>query len=107
MDLIRRNLARMIELSRENGARVLLAGMLMPPNYGSAYTQAFANVYKELARTYGVALVEFFLNDVALDPLLMQPDGIHPNEDGQPVLLENVWPVLEPELSDLHAANTG
>lgn len=107
VDIIRTNLARMIELSRDTGARVLLAGMLMPPNYGSAYTQSFANVYKELAGTYGIALIEFFMDNVVLDPLLMQPDGIHPNEAGQPVLLDNVWPVLEPELSGLHTAASG
>lgn len=98
VDIIRRNLAQMIELARERGAAVILAGMQMPPNYGSAYTEAFAGLYRELAVDFGVALVSFFLEGVALDPTFMQADGIHPNEAGQPILLQNVWQVLEPKL---------
>lgn len=97
---IRSNLARMIELSQEAGAAVLLAGMQMPPNYGSAYTGAFIAMYEELADKYDTALIPFFMEDVALDDELMQPDGIHPNVDGQPVLLNNTWPVLEKLLQD-------
>jgi len=91
---IRSNLANMIELSQEAGAEVILAGMIMPPNYGDRYTNAFAEVYADLADDYDAALIPFFMKNVALDPGKMQPDQIHPNADGQPYLLDNVWSVL-------------
>jgi len=94
--VIRKNLAAMIEMSQDIGARVILAGMQMPPNYGSAYTKDFADVYHELADDYGTALITFFMDNVVLEPTLMQADGIHPNTSGQPVLLQNVWPELVP-----------
>jgi len=93
--VISRNLAAMIELSQSTGARVLIAGMQMPPNYGVAYTSGFSAIYPQLADDYDVALIGFFMDGVALDPTLMQADGIHPNTDGQPRLLENVWPALQ------------
>lgn len=92
--VIRKNLAAMIEMSQEIGAKVILAGMQMPPNYGTAYTQDFAEVYFDLADKYDTGIIEFFMKNVALNPNRMQADGIHPNEEGQPVLLENVWPEL-------------
>ena len=69
----------MIELSQDSGARVILAGMQMPPNYGIAYAREFAAMYPALADEYGVSLIGFFLEGVALDPTLMQQDNIHPN----------------------------
>lgn len=96
--VIRDNLARMIELSREAGAKVVLAGMQIPGNYGGSYTRAFAAVYPELAREHGVALIDFFLEGVALDPAMLLDDQIHPNIAAQPMLLDNVWPVLEKTL---------
>jgi acyl-CoA thioesterase-1 len=96
---LRANLAKMIELSQQSGARVLLAGMQIPPNYGPSYTRALAAVYPELAASFGVTLVEFLLEDVALHRELMQPDGIHPNADGQKVVFANVWRVLGPLLT--------
>ena len=93
--VIRSNLATMIDQSIASGAHVVLAGMEMPPNYGGDYTRAFAQVYRDLAKEYGAALVGFFMENVALDPDSMQADGIHPNADGQAGLLNNVWPVLE------------
>jgi acyl-CoA thioesterase I len=96
--VMRSNLAEMIELSRAAGAEVILAGMQIPTNYGSSYTAAFTAVYPELAKQYRVDLVEFFLERVALDLDLIQPDGIHPTAEAQPLLLENVWPVLEKKL---------
>ena len=93
--VIRRNLGSMIEIAEQGGARIVLAGMQMPPNYGSAYADAFSGLYAELAEEHEVVLVEYFIEKVALDPKLMQADGIHPNADGQPVLLNNVWTVLE------------
>jgi acyl-CoA thioesterase-1 len=99
--LLRRNLVAMIEMSREAGARVVLAGMQLPPNYGPEYTRGFRDLYRALAEEHGVALVPFLLEDVALDRRLMQVDGIHPNEAAQEKMLDNVWPVLEPELAAL------
>jgi acyl-CoA thioesterase-1 len=98
--VIRENLSAMIRLAQEAGARVILAGLQMPPNYGSRYTSDFARIYPELAREFGVGLVDFFLDGVALNRRLMQPDGIHPNADGQARLLDNAWPVLKGELED-------
>jgi len=95
---LQRNLARMIELSREAGAEVLLLGMQIPPNYGRRYTEAFAGVYPTLAEQYGVPLVPFLLEGIGGVQGMMQPDGIHPTLDAQPRLLDNVWPVLRPLL---------
>ncbi len=91
---LRDNLARMIELVQENGAVPVLAGIMIPPNYGPAYTGAFAGIYPELAERYGIPLVEFLLEGVALRPELMQGDSIHPNAAGQPIIFDNVWQIL-------------
>ncbi len=93
--VIRKNLASMIELSQETGAQVILAGMVMPPNYGQTYTDGFANAYSELAKKYDTPLIEFFMKNVALNPALMQADQIHPNAEAQAHLLDNVWTKLE------------
>ena len=95
---IRRNLSGMIRLAKTSGARVVLASMLIPPNYGDRYTSEFAAVYTEVAAAEKIPLAGFLLDGVALDRTLMQADGIHPNEKGQPQLLENAWPVLKPVL---------
>ena len=94
----RANLERMITLARERGVTVLLLGMRMPPNYGERYTTGFQDMYSALARAHKLALVPFLLDQVALKPELMQADGLHPNELGQPLLLDTVWPRLEPLL---------
>lgn len=99
--VMRQNLGQMIRLSQEAGARVVLAGIQMPPNYGSRYTTEFAAVYPELARTHAVALIDFILDGVALDMGLMQADGIHPNAAAQPRVLDNAWPAIEKELRAL------
>ena len=93
--LLRENLSRMIELVHASGAKALLTGIQMPPNYGQAYTEQFAAIYRELAEEHDVALVEFLMEGVALNPLRMQPDRVHPNAAGQRPMFENVWPVLE------------
>jgi acyl-CoA thioesterase-1 len=98
LDLARERLADMIRLAESAGARVLLAGLLIPPNYGPRYTQQFAALYPSLARQFHTALVPFLLKGVALDPRLMQPDGLHPNARGEPLVLDNVWPYLQPML---------
>ena len=80
------------------GAAVLLLGMRMPPNYGETYTAQFSAAYGEVAKDRHIGLLPFLLDRIALTPDLMQADGIHPNELGQPRLLENVWPKLAPLL---------
>jgi acyl-CoA thioesterase-1 len=95
---MRANLEHMVDLSAAAGAKVLLLGMRMPPNYGPDYTEKFRSSYSELARDKNLPLVPFLLNDIALSPALMQADGIHPNELGEPKLLDNVWPQLKPLL---------
>jgi acyl-CoA thioesterase-1 len=95
---MRANLVRMVDLAMAAGAKVLLLGMRMPPNYGADYTEQFSSVYSDLARDKKLPLVPFLLNDIALLQNLMQADGIHPNELGQPKLLDNVWPSLKPLL---------
>ena len=98
VEQMKTNLAGMTDLAVASGARVLLLGMRIPPNYGVDYTEQFASVYAQVAREKKIALVPFLLTDVALTPALMQADGIHPNEQGQPRLLSNTWPALQPLL---------
>ena len=95
---MRANLVRMVDLASAAGAKVLLLGIRMPPNYGPEYTEQFRLCYSDLARDKKLPLVPFLLNDVAQFPNLMQADGIHPNALGQPTLLANVWPSLKPLL---------
>jgi acyl-CoA thioesterase-1 len=95
---MRANLEQMVDLSMAAGAKVLLLGMRMPPNYGPEFTEQFVSSYGNLAREKNLPLVPFMLKDVALSPGLMQADGMHPNELGQPKLLDNVWPSLKPLL---------
>ncbi len=89
-----KNLKQMILQSQKYGAKVLLLGMRIPPNYGQDYTQRFFNMYGKLASSEGTGLVPFFLDNVADKVDLFQADHIHPNEKAQPVLLENVWKEL-------------
>ena len=95
---LRGNLERMIGLSRQAGARVLLLGIDVPPNYGPAYRDRLRRTYAELAREHDTGLVPFLLEGVALQPGMMQSDGLHPTAAAQPRLLDNVWPALEPLL---------
>jgi len=92
---MRENLIEMVRLSRQAGARVLLLGMRLPPNYGLAYTAAFERVYRRVAESEELALVPFFLAGVAETLELMQADGIHPGAAAQPLMLAQVWPELE------------
>jgi acyl-CoA thioesterase-1 len=97
----RANLAAMTRAAKEAGARVLLVGMQIPPNYGRAYGEAFADLFGTVARSEGVALVPFLLKGVADGPQaerLFQPDRIHPLAAAHPLMLDNVWPRLEPLL---------
>ena len=95
---MRANLVRMVDLASAAGAKVLLLGIRMPPNYGPEYTEQFRSCYSDLARDKKLPLVPFLLEGVAQSPDLMQADGMHPNELGQPKLLANVWPSLTPLL---------
>ncbi len=88
------NLATMIEESQQSGAKVLLLGMRIPPNYGKTYTAQFHQTYYDLAATYDIPLVPFFLEGVGGNRALMQNDGLHPTAAAQERLLENVWSVL-------------
>lgn len=92
---IRNNLLKMAELARADGREVLLLGMQIPPNYGPRYTRSFAAVFAEVAEDTNSQLVPFLLEEVALEPALMQDDGIHPTADAQPLLLDALWPHLE------------
>ncbi len=95
---MRDNLAAIIARLQAAGVQVLLAGMLMPPNYGEEYTRQFAAVFPEVARRARVPLVPFLLDGVAADPRLLQPDGLHPNAAGYRVIAEKLWPHLRPLL---------
>jgi acyl-CoA thioesterase-1 len=90
-----RNLRAMISLSRDAGARVLLAGVRLPPNYGREYTEAFESMYRDVADDTGIALVPRLLDGIDDRPELMQADGIHPRAEAQARILENLWPTLE------------
>ncbi len=98
LDMTEKNLAAMTQASKKAGAKVLLLGMQVPPNYGDAYASGFANLFPRVARTEKVALVPFLLKGIADgdDPLAnFQADRIHPNEPSQAKLLANVWPELK------------
>jgi len=98
LGMTRDNLAVMAQQSRESGARVLLLGMEMPPNYGAKFGQEFREIYTSVARAEKAALLPFFLKDVAdlAEPTrLFQADRIHPNEEAQAIMLRNVWPELK------------
>lgn len=91
----RANLRDMISRVQATGAKLLLLGMKVPPNYGRVYGEAFERMYLELARETSVALVPFFLEAIADRLDYFQPDRIHPNESAQKLMLDAVWPALE------------
>lgn len=97
---MRENLGAMLQAIEMAGASALLVGIEIPPNYGPVYTERFRAVFHDLASHHDVALLPFLLEGVALDPGMMLDDGIHPSAAAQPRILENVWAVLEPLLSD-------
>ena len=98
LDATRANLDAMIQLIHTAGARPLLVGIQLPPNYGPSYTTRFRDLYASLARERRTALVPFLMEGVALDERYMQADGLHPNAAGQPLLLDTVWRALKPLL---------
>mgnify|MGYP003575815334 CR=1 FL=1 len=91
-------LSKNIEKSHAAKAQVLLVGMMIPPNYGPRYGEDFRKMFSDLAGKYSLAFVPFLLDQIALNPELMQADGIHPNSAGQPQILKNLWPQLKPLL---------
>jgi len=95
---MKKNLSAMIVASQKAGARVLVAGVRMPPNYGPDYASAFDGAFAELARQHRTALAPFLLEGIAERQEMFLPDRIHPTEAAQPVLLENVWKPLRPLL---------
>mgnify|MGYP000129677114 CR=1 FL=1 len=95
---IHNNLTKMIELSHQAGAKVLLAGIHIPPNYGRTYTRKFDQIFQDLAAKDNVALIPFILQGVATVPGMMLDDGLHPNEKGQKVMVDTVFKYLEPML---------
>jgi acyl-CoA thioesterase I len=92
--IVRENLDKMIDKIQASGAKLLLLGMLAPANLGADYEHAFDSIYPDLAKTHGVPLYPFFLEGVAMDPKLNQPDGLHPNEQGVAVLVDRIAPLV-------------
>ena len=92
------NLSRIIEAAKSRGARVLLVGVRVPPNYGPRYVHEFKAAFTELAERHRVPLVHHVLEEIGEHRNLMQPDNIHPTAAAQPQILENIWPTLEPLL---------
>jgi acyl-CoA thioesterase-1 len=98
---IKANLERMIQLSQQQGAIVVLTGIYIPPNYGPGYAQVFNRTYQQLASKYQTEFVPFILEGVATNPDLMQADGIHPTAEAQPILLDNMWPSIKNAIEQL------
>lgn len=98
LSLLKQNMGEMIELAEQAGAMVILTGIQIPPNYGPRYTLPFAELYGELAKEKDLALVPFLIDGIPQIPELMQNDGIHPKAEAQFMVLDNVWPTLEPLL---------
>lgn len=92
--IVRTNLDEMITKIQASGAKLLLLGMLAPPNWGEAYQRDFDRIYPDLAKAHGVPLYPFFLDGVAMDPKLNQPDGLHPNQKGVAVLVDHIAPLV-------------
>ena len=96
---VRANLDGIVARFQKAGARVLMAGMEMPPHYGARYAADFRRLYVEVARKRGAAFMPFLLDGVAGNPQLNQPDGIHPTAEGYRIVVDHLWPYLEPMLT--------
>jgi acyl-CoA thioesterase-1 len=107
VDTMRENLTAMVRAARTAGARVLLVGMQIPPNYGQEYTRKFREAFTQVARTERVPLVPFLLDGFADKRELFQQDGIHPNEQAQPLMVRTIWPKLAPLLEAARQAAAG
>ena len=95
VNLIKNNLEKMVQKCQEKNTSVILLGIKIPLNYGPRYTLEFEKMYQDVAVKYDIKLIDFFMKDVALNKNLMQDDGIHPNEQAQPILLNNVWETIK------------
>lgn len=98
LDMTKNNLLAMVRLVKATGAKPIIAGMQIPPNYGREYTTAFKKLFEEVALREDTALIPFFLEGIAENPAMFQADTIHPNEEAQPILLSNVQKILLPML---------
>ncbi len=98
LQIVEENLSALVEMAQQSGARVVVLGNRLPPNYGPRYTQQFFQLFGQLAEKYELPLVPFLLDKVATEWDLMQSDGLHPNAEAQPIIFDTVWAVLEPEL---------
>jgi acyl-CoA thioesterase-1 len=87
-----------VQLAQQSGAQVILAGIQIPPNYGPRYTEPFFQQFAEIAEEFDLPLVPFLIDGIPQQPGLMQNDGIHPVAEAQGMILDNVWPVLQPVL---------
>ena len=99
LSYIQGNLEKLIHLSLNADTQVLLVGMRSPPNYGKKYTQQFHSIFTSLAQQQQINLLPFLLEGVAGQPELIQADGLHPNQEAQPRIMQNVWEQLSPMLS--------
>jgi acyl-CoA thioesterase-1 len=97
-DRLRGNLEKIVAASKSSGAAVVLLGIRIPLNYGPRYSEAFENTFREVAEEQGVPWIEFFMEGIAMNEALMQEDGIHPNAEAQPLLLDNAWPIISASL---------
>ncbi len=98
LELTDKNLRTMARAARDSGAQVIVVGMQIPPNYGRTYANRFQATFGTVAEAEDAALVPFLLEGMATDPAMFQADRIHPTAQAQPILLDNVWPVLQPLL---------
>lgn len=99
LEELRRNLGEILTRVRAAGSDALLLPMKLPPNYGPAYTRGFEQIYRDLATEHDATLGLFILEDIALNPELMQQDGIHPTAEAQPMILDRIWLLIEPALA--------
>ncbi|NQZ32480.1 MAG: arylesterase [Oceanospirillaceae bacterium] len=99
LKIIEKNIAKMIQLSKQTATQVTLVGVRLPTNYGPRYTQQFFDIFERLASSENTYRVPFLMENVALLPDLMQGDRLHPNAKAQPIILENVWPAIEKMLN--------
>jgi acyl-CoA thioesterase-1 len=95
---IESSLANIIERCRQDNARILLAGVRLPPNYGPVYNEQFAALYRRLSDKYQIPLVPRILDQVAENRDMLQEDGVHPKAEAQPQIMKNVWAGLKPML---------
>ena len=99
LEMTRNNLVSMVKLVKEAKARPALAGMQIPPNYGREYTEAFKELFQTVALSEGAELIPFLLEGIADDSSMFQADTIHPNEQAQPILMENVKKIILPMIN--------